>query len=45
MVTGFCRIEGKTFGVLAYDWKFLGGAIDLEAADKVAQFFDLCNDH
>ena len=45
IVTGFARIEGKTFGVLASDCKFLGGAIDSEAADKAAQFFDLCNDH
>ena len=45
IVTGFARIEGQTFGVLASDCKFLGGAIDSEAADKAAQFFDLCNDH
>ena len=31
--------------MLASDCKFLGGAIDSEAADKAAQFFDLCNDH
>lgn len=43
IVTGLLRIEGKTIGVLANDCQQLGGAIDAAAADKAAQFLDLCN--
>ena len=43
LLTGLIRIEGKPFGLLASDCKFLGGAIDSESADKAADFFDLCN--
>ena len=43
IVTGFVRIEGKTFGLMANDCRILGGAIDSTAADKAARFLQLCN--
>jgi acetyl-CoA carboxylase carboxyltransferase component len=44
LVTGFIRVEGIAFGLLASDCKFLGGAIDSDSADKAAEFFEFCND-
>ena len=38
MVTGFLRLEGKPFGLIANDPFWLGGAIDAEAAEKAARF-------
>ena len=43
IVTGFIRIEGKSFGLMASDSQHLGGAIDSESADKAASFIELCN--
>ena len=43
IVTGFIRIEGKSFGLIASDSQHLGGAIDSESADKAANFIELCN--
>jgi acetyl-CoA carboxylase carboxyltransferase component len=43
IVTGFIRIEGKSFGLMASDSQHLGGAIDSESADKAANFIELCN--
>jgi acetyl-CoA carboxylase carboxyltransferase component len=45
IITGFLRIEGKPFAVLANDCQQLGGAIDSSAADKAANFIEICNDH
>ncbi len=42
IITAFVRIEGKTFGLVANNCKFLGGAIDATGAQKMAQFLDLC---
>ncbi len=42
-VTAFIRIEGKPFGVIANNPKHLGGAIDADAADKLAHFIQLCD--
>src|SRR6202012_3032232 len=36
------RVEGATFGLLANSSHHLGGAIDAEAADKIADFLTLC---
>ena len=44
LVTGFIRVEGIAFGLLASDCQFLGGAIDSDSADKAAEFFEFCND-
>ena len=43
IITGFIRIEGKSFGVLASDCKVLGGAIDVDAGEKASDFIQLCN--
>ncbi|MBU0992160.1 MAG: carbamoyl-phosphate synthase large subunit [Proteobacteria bacterium] len=43
MVTAFMRIEGKPFGVIANNPKYLSGAIDSPAADKAARFMQLCD--
>jgi acetyl-CoA carboxylase carboxyltransferase component len=44
-VTALARIEGKPVGLLANNPHHLGGAIDVEAADKAARFMQLCNAH
>jgi acetyl-CoA carboxylase carboxyltransferase component len=44
MVTGFVRIEGRPFGLIANDCKVLSGAIDAYSAEKAAWFFTLCDD-
>ena len=43
MITGFLRIEGRPFGVIANDPRRLGGAIDAEGAEKGARFMQLCD--
>ena len=45
IVTGFIRIEGKPFALLASDCQKLSGAIDSESAEKAADFIAICNDH
>ena len=42
VVTALVRVEGATFGLLANSSHHLGGAIDAEAADKIADFLTLC---
>ena len=43
MITGFMRIEGKPFGLIANNPAHLGGAIDAEAAEKAGRFVQLCD--
>ena len=43
MLTGFLRIEGRPFGLIANNPHHLGGAIDAEAAEKAARFLQLCD--
>lgn len=45
MVTALARIEGRAVGLIANNPRHLGGAIDVEAADKAARFMQLCNAH
>ena len=45
VVTGFFRLEGKTFALLASDCQQLGGAIDAMSAEKSSEFMELCNDY
>ena len=45
VITGFIRIEGKPFGLVASDCQQLGGAVDSEAAEKAAAFIEICNAH
>ncbi len=43
MVTALARVEGRPLGVVANDTTHLGGAIDVDAADKAARFLQLCD--
>ena len=43
IITGFARIEGKAVGVIANDCRYLGGAVNAEAAEKTAKFITLCD--
>ncbi|SDI30101.1 carboxyl transferase domain-containing protein [Variovorax sp. OV700] len=45
IITALARIEGKPVGLMANNPHHLGGAIDVEAADKSARFMQLCNAH
>lgn len=45
IVTALARIEGRPIGLMANNPHHLGGAIDVEAADKAARFMQLCNAH
>lgn len=45
IVTALARIEGRPVGLMANNPNHLGGAIDVEAADKSARFMQLCNAH
>jgi acetyl/propionyl-CoA carboxylase alpha subunit len=42
IVTALVRVEGVAYGLIANSSHHLGGAIDAEAADKVADFLTLC---
>ncbi len=42
IVTALVRVEGVAYGLLANSSHHLGGAIDAEAADKIADFLTLC---
>lgn len=43
VITALCRIAGRPLGLIANDPYHLGGAIDADAADKAARFFQLCD--
>jgi acetyl-CoA carboxylase carboxyltransferase component len=43
MVTALARIEGRPLGVIANSPAHLGGAIDVDGADKAARFLQLCD--
>lgn len=45
MITGFIRIEGQPFGVIANNCKWQAGAIEAEGADKAARLMQICNAH
>ena len=45
IVTGLMRIEGKPFGVIANNCKYMAGAIEAEGADKVVEHMQLCDKH
>lgn len=44
-VTALVRVEGRPMGLVANDPAHLGGAIDADAADKMARFLQLCDAH
>lgn len=43
LVTGLARLAGRPVGVMGNDPRWLGGAIDGAAADKMVRFVDLCD--
>ena len=43
MITALARVEGRAIGVVANNPAHLGGAIDVDAADKAARFMQLCD--
>jgi acetyl-CoA carboxylase carboxyltransferase component len=45
IITGFIRIEGRPFGVIANNCMHMAGAIEAEGADKAARLMQLCNAH
>ncbi|UPK61970.1 ATP-grasp domain-containing protein [Rhodococcus pyridinivorans] len=45
IVTALVRVEGQPFGLIANSSRHLGGAIDAEGADKLADFLELCEEH
>ena len=45
IITGFIRIEGRPFGIMANNCKHMAGAIEAEGADKAARLMQLCNVH
>jgi len=45
MITGFIRIEGKPFGLIANNCMHMAGAIEAEGADKAARLMQICQAH
>ena len=45
IVTALGRIHGRSVGFIANNPQHLGGAIDRDAADKMARFIQLCDAH
>ncbi|MEU4541829.1 acyl-CoA carboxylase subunit beta [Nonomuraea dietziae] len=45
IVTALVRIEGRPMGLIANNPAHLGGAIDRDAAEKMARFLRLCDAH
>jgi acetyl/propionyl-CoA carboxylase alpha subunit/acetyl-CoA carboxylase carboxyltransferase component len=45
IITALARVEGRPVGVVANNPAHLGGAIDRDAADKMARFLQLCDAH
>ena len=43
IVVGFARFDGNSVGIVASQPKVLGGALDINAADKAARFVWLCD--
>lgn len=45
MITGFIRIEGRPFGLIANNCLHMAGAIEAEGADKAARLMQICQAH
>ncbi|ADG78485.1 acetyl-CoA carboxylase OS=Tsukamurella paurometabola (strain ATCC 8368 / DSM / CCUG 35730 /CIP 100753 / JCM 10117 / KCTC 9821 / NBRC 16120 / NCIMB 702349/ NCTC 13040) OX=521096 GN=Tpau_1872 PE=3 SV=1 [Tsukamurella paurometabola] len=45
MVTALVRVEGQPYALIANSTRHLGGAIDADAADKLADFLELAQAH
>lgn len=42
-VIGFCRMEGRSVGLIANQPFSCGGVLDINASDKIARFVQFCN--
>jgi acetyl-CoA carboxylase carboxyltransferase component len=45
IITGFIRIEGRPFGLIANNCMHMAGAIEAEGADKAAKLMQICETH
>ena len=45
VITALVRVEGRPYALIANSTRHLGGAIDAEAADKLADFLELAQAH
>ena len=45
VITALVRVEGRPYALIANSTRHLGGAIDAEAADKLADFLELAEAH
>jgi len=45
IITGFIRIEGRPFGLIANNCMHMAGAIEAEGADKAANLMQICQAH
>lgn len=45
VITALARLDGRAVGLVASNPAVLGGAIDADAADKLARFWQLCDAH
>jgi acetyl-CoA carboxylase carboxyltransferase component len=43
IIIGFARLDGKTVGIVANQPLYLGGLIDIKAAEKAARFVRFCD--
>ncbi len=43
LVIGFARLDGRPVGVVANQPLYLGGVLDVDAADKATRFIQLCD--
>jgi acetyl-CoA carboxylase carboxyltransferase component len=43
IVVGFCRLAGRSVGVVAQQPSVLAGALDIDASDKAARFVRMCD--
>ena len=45
IITGFIRVEGRPFGLIANNCMHMAGAIEAEGADKAAKLMQICQAH
>lgn len=43
IITGFCRLDGQSIGVVANQPNFLAGVLDCDASRKAARFVRMCD--
>jgi propionyl-CoA carboxylase beta chain len=43
ILTGFCRFDGSSVGIVAQQPAVLAGALDIDASDKAARFVRMCD--